>query len=218
MNDKFILMGLDDERSKDIAEVLGNKTCKKILDFLAETKESSEKDISEGLKIPMNTAEYNLNKLIKSGLVEKTQNFLWSRKGKKIKIYKLARKHIIISPNKKFNINNLKAILPVLIAVFAIIALVLYFDWKEINNQNLDLKSDISAKNLPKEINASLNPGSKTSATAESVQISSAGEADTEKKVENLKLQLKDKALIVIEITLLLFIFILVFLALKHKK
>ena len=89
---------------------------------------------------------------------------------------------------------------------------------KEINNQNLDLKSDISAKNLPKEINASLNPGSKTSATAESVQISSAGEADTEKKVENLKLQLKDKALIVIEITLLLFIFILVFLALKHKK
>ncbi|MBS3075953.1 helix-turn-helix transcriptional regulator [Candidatus Pacearchaeota archaeon] len=218
MNDKFILMGLDDERSKDIAEVLGNKTCKKILDFLAETKESSEKDISEGLKIPMNTAEYNLNKLIKSGLVEKTQNFFWSRKGKKIKIYKLARKHIIISPNKKFNINNLKAILPVLIAVFAIIALVLYFDWKEINNQNLDLKSDISAKNLPKEINASLNPGSKTSATAESVQISSAGEADTEKKVENLKLQLKDKALIVIEITLLLFIFILVFLALKHKK
>ena len=218
MNDKFILMGLDDERSKDIAEVLGNKTCKKILDFLAETKESSEKDISEGLKIPMNTAEYNLNKLIKSGLVEKTQNFFWSRKGKKIKIYKLARKHIIISPNKKFNINNLKAILPVLIAVFAIIALVLYFDWKEINNQNLDLKSDISAKNLPKEINASLNPGSKTSATAESVQISSAGEADTEKKVENLKLQLKDKALIVIEITLLLFIFIFVFLALKHKK
>ena len=76
-------------------------------------KEASEKDISDALKIPINTAEYNLNKLIKSGLVEKTKNFFWSVKGKKIPMYKLARKHIIISPSKKPSMDYLKSILPI---------------------------------------------------------------------------------------------------------
>ena len=61
MKDKFILMGLDDERSQKVSQVLGNKTCKKIIDFLADIKEASEKDISNELKIPLNTAEYNAN-------------------------------------------------------------------------------------------------------------------------------------------------------------
>ena len=43
-NNKFILMGLNDDSSKDVAEVMGNKTCKKILDHLSEVKEKSEKD------------------------------------------------------------------------------------------------------------------------------------------------------------------------------
>ena len=75
MKDKFILVGLDDERSKHVAEVLKNKTCKQLLDFLAETKEASEQDISKELGIPINTVEYNLQKLMKAGLVEKTKNF-----------------------------------------------------------------------------------------------------------------------------------------------
>ena len=83
-DDKFILMGLDDERSRDIADVLSNSTCKKIIDYLSEIKEASEKDISDALEIPLNTAEYNLNKLIKAGLVEKAKNFFWSVKGRKI--------------------------------------------------------------------------------------------------------------------------------------
>ena len=33
--DKFILMGLNDENSKHVASVLGNKTCKKIIDYLS---------------------------------------------------------------------------------------------------------------------------------------------------------------------------------------
>ena len=69
MDDKFIMMNLDDERSKKVAEVLGNKTCKKILDHLSETKEASEKDIADALGIPINTTEYNLKKLIGVGLV-----------------------------------------------------------------------------------------------------------------------------------------------------
>jgi hypothetical protein len=49
-DEKFILTSLDDENSKAISEVLGSKTCKKIIDFLAETKEASEQDIASALK------------------------------------------------------------------------------------------------------------------------------------------------------------------------
>ncbi len=115
-------MNMNDERSKHVAEILANKTCKKIVDYLAEVKEVSEKDISDALKMPINTVEYNLQKLLKSGLVEKTKNFFWSRKGKKILTYKLAKKHIVISPSSnssKPNMNLLKTLIPV-IAVIAV--------------------------------------------------------------------------------------------------
>jgi len=124
-DDKYILLGLNDERSKDVADVLGNKTCRKILDFLSETNEASEKDISDALGIPLNTAEYNLNKLKKSGLIVSSKNFFWSKKGKKIPMYKLAKKHIIISPSKKPNLTALKAILPILLLIVAVLFLIL---------------------------------------------------------------------------------------------
>jgi len=117
-DDKFIMMNMNDERSKKIAEILGNKTCKKILDYLSEKNDASEKDISDALNIPINTAEYNLKKLIEAGLVEKTKNFFWSAKGKKIPLYRLARKHIVISPSSKPSLTSLKLILPVVATLF----------------------------------------------------------------------------------------------------
>lgn len=124
-DDKFILLGLDDSRAGKIAEVLKNKTCKKMLDFLAETKEASEKDISKALNIPINTIEYNLKKLIKASLVKKAKNFFWSVKGRKIPMYSLAKKHIIISPNKKPSVTALKSILPITTIIAAIALLVI---------------------------------------------------------------------------------------------
>ncbi len=114
MNKKYILVSIDDERSKHISEVLGNKKCKKIIGVLSE-KEASEKDISDELKIPINTIEYNLNKLIKAGLIEKTKNFFWSKKGKKIDMYRISNKSIIISPKSQIT-SKLKTIVPVAIA------------------------------------------------------------------------------------------------------
>ncbi len=115
MNDKFILMGLNDEKSRKIAEILKNENAKKILDYLGDVKEASETDISQKLKIPLNTAEYNLNKLVDAGLVKKSKNFFWSKRGKKIPMYNLAKKHIIISPdNSKPSASALRAILPIL--------------------------------------------------------------------------------------------------------
>jgi len=118
MKDKFILMNLEDDNSKRIAEVIGNKTSKAILDYLGDVKDASQKDISDALNIPMNTMDYNMKKLLSVGLVEKTKNFFWSKKGKKIPMYKLARKHIVISPKSvRPNITVLKTILPVILAI-----------------------------------------------------------------------------------------------------
>lgn len=139
MDDKFILMGLNDENSKEVAEILKNKTAKKIIDFLGDRKEASEKDISESLNMPINTVEYNIKKLVKVGLVKKDNRFFWSEKGKKINLYQLARKHIIISPNKKPSLDALKAILPIVgvIAIFAVI-----FAIVSLNQQGFDRKQE----------------------------------------------------------------------------
>ena len=157
MEDKFILMGLNDENSKYVAEALKNKTCKKILDFLAETKEASEKDISDALNMPINTIEYNLKKLIKSKLIEKTKNFFWSVKGRKIDMYKLARKYIIISPNKTKSISYLKQILPIVLVsgVFAIFVKYIFQRGFATGKQDLiteTFKATTSSGSLEKQI------------------------------------------------------------------
>ncbi len=113
MGTKYLMVSFEDERIKQISEVLGNKTCKKIIDFLSENKEVSEKDMSDALKMPINTVEYNLKKLLAAGLIEKAKNFFWSRKGRKIDLYKLANKHIIISPKSYSGVSGkLKKIIP----------------------------------------------------------------------------------------------------------
>lgn len=118
IEDKFILVSLDDEKSKAVAEVLSNPTCKKIINHLAENKEESEKDLSEKLNIPLNTVEYNLNKLVSSGFVQKRKNFFWSKKGKKIVMYELSNKSILIS-HKKSTGQKIKSITPAIIITLA---------------------------------------------------------------------------------------------------
>jgi len=115
MEKKFLLISMDDEKSKHLADVLGNKTCKKIIDLLAENKELSEQDIAKQLGMPLNTVEYNLNKLMKSELIHKSKNFFWSSRGKKIPTYTLSNKSIIISPKSSRVSSKIKSILPVAI-------------------------------------------------------------------------------------------------------
>ena len=117
-DDKFLLVSMDDERAKSLSEVLSNKTCKKIIEHLAEKDESSEKDISLALKIPLNTVEYNIKKLLKSGFVQKHKNFFWSKKGKKILMYELTNKSIVISPRKS-GIEKIRSVLPSFILLVA---------------------------------------------------------------------------------------------------
>ncbi len=94
-----LMIELDDPRTGLIAEMLANKSAKKILEVLAE-KEMSESEIAEVLGMKLNTAEYNIKKLIDAGLIEKHKRVFWSSKGKKIDYYVLADKKIVISPRK----------------------------------------------------------------------------------------------------------------------
>ncbi len=87
---------LNDPRSADIAEILSNKTCRKILSLIAE-KELTETEISSKLKIALNTVDYNIKKLVKAGLIESTSHF-WSVRGKKMPSYRVSERKIIISP------------------------------------------------------------------------------------------------------------------------
>lgn len=156
MNNKFILVGLGDENSKYVAGVINNKTCKKILDFLAENKEANEKELSEKLNIKINTIEYNLQKLVKSGLVEKSKNFFWSTKGKKIIMYKLSNKQILISP-KKF----IKGIIPAFIGVAFLSFLIKVFS-ENLSKTNPNIRLDSAKTYAVKPIESSSNIVSNT--------------------------------------------------------
>ena len=120
MTKKSIMIDLDDPRTDKIADVISNKTSKKILSFLAE-QELSETELSKALNIPINTIEYNINKLEEVSLIEKAKGFYWSQKGKKIYKYKISDKKIIISPK-----SIMKGIIPSLL-ITAIIALGIKF-------------------------------------------------------------------------------------------
>ncbi len=99
MSNSSISIDIDDPRTGQVAEALANKTCVKILGLLAE-KEYTAGDIALKLGIPLNTTGYNIEKLIASGLVEKSSNFFWSVKGKKTPTYKVANRRIVISPKR----------------------------------------------------------------------------------------------------------------------
>jgi DNA-binding transcriptional ArsR family regulator len=118
-DDKFIMLNMDDPNLKKISEVLSNKTAKKIIDFLSEKSSASEKDLSDNLEVPLNTIEYNLKKLVEVGIVKKHKNFFWSKKGKKILMYELSNKSIVISPRNSSFVGKLKSLVPGFLVVSA---------------------------------------------------------------------------------------------------
>ena len=110
MTNKYLLFSLEDDSSKKLGEIISNPTCNKIMNLLAE-KELSESEISKRLNLPLNTIDYNIKNLLKSGLIEKASKW-WSVKGRKIDTFRLANKMIVISP-KKTLASKLGNIIPV---------------------------------------------------------------------------------------------------------
>lgn len=101
MEKTSIEVGLNNPRAKLIADCIGNKTCVEILEFLAK-EEGTVSDIGIKLKKPINTVDYNIKKLVKAGLIVKKSHF-WSIKGKKMPVYSVDNKKIVISPKGMFS-------------------------------------------------------------------------------------------------------------------
>lgn len=108
--EKFILVSLEEEKAKNLANIISNSTSRRILDYLSTKDEASESEISKGLSSPLSTVHYNLQQLKKNNLVE-TKHFMYSNKGKKIEFYRVVRKFIVIAP-KYTQTSLLKNIFP----------------------------------------------------------------------------------------------------------
>ncbi len=108
----FLLLSLEEEKAKKIANVMGNKSCTKILDLLAE-KDYTESEIAKKLNLPISTVHYNIEQLLEAKLVD-WENYHYSEKGKEVKHYALANKYIIIAPKeeKEGFMEKLKGIFP----------------------------------------------------------------------------------------------------------
>src|SRR3989338_10420082 len=141
MAEKYMLFNLDDEKAKKLGEIISNTTSRRIVNFLAET-EASESDIARQLNIPLNTVEYNINKLLEAGIIEKSRNFFWSVKGKKIDMLKVANKLIVISPKKSNIYSKLKGIVPVVLssAVFTT-----FIIWQKMQNAGIKAAEYLAA-------------------------------------------------------------------------
>ena len=115
----FLLVSLQEDKAKKLAQVVSNESCRKILDYLTD-KEATETALAEKLQLPLSTVHYNLKQLVDAGLVS-ADEFHYSKKGKEITHYKLANKYIIIAPKSTFGIKEkLKSILPAALIVAAI--------------------------------------------------------------------------------------------------
>ena len=90
--EKFVLVSLKEEKAKELAQIIANESCRKILDYLAE-KEATESELAEKLNLPISTVHYNLQHLIEGSLVT-VEEFHYSEKGKEVNHYKLANKYI----------------------------------------------------------------------------------------------------------------------------
>jgi len=124
-NNKFLLLSLDQKESKSLAQTLSNDTARKILDYLTEKEEASASEISKKLNIPLPTVDYNLKQLVKTDLVE-SKEFLWSKKGREMNLYRLAKKLVIIAP-KSTSLKEIKSLLPITILSIAAAGLIKFF-------------------------------------------------------------------------------------------
>jgi DNA-binding transcriptional ArsR family regulator len=96
MKENFLLISLKEDESKQLAQVISNRTSRKILDLLAE-KSHTETDIAKKLNLPLSTVHYNMQALVRAKLVT-ADEYHYSKKGKEVNHYSLANKYVIIAP------------------------------------------------------------------------------------------------------------------------
>ena len=117
--ESFLLVSLNEDKAKKLAQVVSNASCRRILEYLTE-KEATESELAKKLGIPLSTVHYNLKHLTEAGLVS-AEEFHYSTKGREVNHYKLANKFIIIAPKTTFGFKEkLRSILPVALLLAAV--------------------------------------------------------------------------------------------------
>ncbi len=115
MADKsFVLLSLKDDKAKELSKVLGNETCRKILDYMASKGDATETQISKDLSVPISTVNYNMKLLSENGIVSANE-YHYSEKGKEVTHYKLKNRYIIIAPKEESEssiMSKLRGIIP----------------------------------------------------------------------------------------------------------
>ncbi len=112
---KFLLVDLNESKTKKVAETISSSTSRKILNYLADKdKGEIETKIAKELGMALSTVHYHLHNLTEVGLVV-SDEFHYSKKGREVSHYKLANKYIIIAPKKVSGLKQkLKSVLPAL--------------------------------------------------------------------------------------------------------
>ncbi len=127
MKNNFLLVDLNETKTKKLAETITSETSRKILNYLAEKEHDTEANIAKELQIPISTVHYHLQKLTEANLVS-VDEFHYSKKGREVNHYKLANKYIIIAPKKVSGLREkLKGILPVAIICLGISGVIKLF-------------------------------------------------------------------------------------------
>lgn len=132
----FMLVSLEEAKSKKLAQVLSNDTATKILSLLTKGK-ATESDIAKKLNIPISTIHYNLKQLVEAKLVT-TREFHYSTKGREVLHYQLANKYIIIAPQEEREsfLQKLKGLLPATIIALGV-GIALHFFSRENTTTNI---------------------------------------------------------------------------------
>ena len=120
----FLLVDLNEKKTKKLAETITSETSRKILNYLTEKEHDTEANIAKELSIPISTVHYHLQKLTEANLVL-VEEFHYSKKGREVNHYKLANKYIIIAPRKVSGLKQaLKNVLPIGLIALGISAVI----------------------------------------------------------------------------------------------
>lgn len=95
---EFETISVDDEKAKELAQILMNEKSLAILKLLQE-KTLSLSEIAKELDLPLSTVSYHIDKMVKVGLVEVVGK-KYGKRLQEVKLYRASPKPILLLPRK----------------------------------------------------------------------------------------------------------------------
>ncbi|MFH1276533.1 MAG: helix-turn-helix domain-containing protein [Candidatus Woesearchaeota archaeon] len=167
----FLLVDLNEAKTKKLAETITSETSRKILNYLADKEHDTEANIGKELNVPISTVHYHLQKLQEAQLVL-VKEFHYSVKGREINHYQLANKYIIIAPRKISGLREkLRGILPVGLVILGITAVIKFVDLFSSKAMSFDGAEKVMAASAPLRQATMMNVVEEASLVSEPIQV-----------------------------------------------